>query len=130
MKEMAVAKIEEQYTETLASLEFLRDQAGIITQDQYDTLLEIEENRKNDLIQNQEELNKAVIDKITELKESGVEVTAEMRSAIEKEIFAQRDAVIEAVAEQDAEVSLILAKLPFKYRNCKRDGPETIKIVF
>lgn len=111
MKEQAVKAINEQYQETVDKLGYLRDTAGMITNDQYTKMLEIETKRKNDQIANQEELNKQVEQKIRELQSSGVAVTEEMRQQIVQTVQAQRDGVIMAVSEQKDKAAAVIAML-------------------
>jgi TP901 family phage tail tape measure protein len=111
MKARALQSIEEQYTESITGLEYLRDTAGLITEEQYQEMVAIETTRKEEQIQLQEDLNIAVTEKIRALQEGGVEITEEMRREIVAEMSNLRDSIIEITAEQTEESLLVITKL-------------------
>lgn len=111
IKDKSVNEIEKNVAEQIASLDYLKDEAGSITQEQYDKMVaEVKEGGKKQ-IKEQEDIATRIEKVITELKDSGVEVTAEMREGITRQVTQLRDNSVDIMID-DADTQLeVMRKL-------------------
>ena len=111
MKGNAIAVFQKNNDEAIAKLKYLRDVSKVITAEQYDSMAKKANDKLDEQKKKQDEVAKAIEDRITVLKDKGITVTQEMRTSIVKQINDMAVEVVRIQTDGNINQTLILEKL-------------------
>lgn len=111
IKNKSIDEINSNVVEQIASLDYLKDEAKTISKEQYDQMVKEVKSGGKKQIAEQEAIAKEIEDEITRLKDSGIEITEEMRKGITEKVTLLRDNTVDIMID-DADTQIeVLKKL-------------------